>query len=55
MTTQICPHPGAAAEPVPELLILAEYIDHARLRANSIDRAASQDSVYGDLSRALWR
>lgn len=40
---------------MPELLILAAYIDHARLRANSIDSTASQDGVYGDLSRALTK
>lgn len=52
MTTPTRPHP-AAAEPEPDLMILAYYIDHARLRANSVESAASQDGVYGDLSRAL--
>jgi hypothetical protein len=38
-----------------ELLNLAQYIDQARIRANSIEAAAPQNGVYGDLSNALTK
>lgn len=36
-----------------DLMILAHYIDQSRIQANSIERAASQQGIYGDLSAAL--
>jgi hypothetical protein len=44
---------GSEAHTDTDLTILAHHIDQARIRANSIETAAPQQGVYGDLSKAL--
>lgn len=46
---------GTEAETDTDLMILAHYIDQTRLRANSIELAAPQEGVYGDLASALTK
>lgn len=46
---------GAGASIDTDLVILAHYIDQSRIRANSIEPAAPQNGVYGDLVGALTK
>lgn len=49
------PAPAQNPGPDPELLVLAEQLDQLRIMANTIEKTAPQDGVYGDVSRALQK
>lgn len=48
-------NPGRRPEFNPNVIILANTIDDARLQANAVPGADRQDNVYGDLSEALTK